>query len=176
MKVKDCMSRNVVSVGAQEPVSVAARLMSRYNLGFLPVQGENGRLCGVLTDRDVVLRCVAAGKPAEQMRVSEVMSAGVLSVEAGEDAAKAARLHVARAAAQTAGYAEWKADRHDLRCGFRAARQFWHGNSAVHGSHLQPGRASGLKMRAAYAARTKINIPLPDWPVFPAAPGFPAAS
>lgn len=63
MKVKDCMSRNVVSVGAQEPVSVAARLMSRYNLGFLPVQGENGRLCGVLTDRDVVLRCVAAGKP-----------------------------------------------------------------------------------------------------------------
>ena len=62
MKVKDCMSRNVVSVGAQEPVSVAARLMSRYNLGFLPVQGENGRLCGVLTDRDVVLRCVAAGK------------------------------------------------------------------------------------------------------------------
>lgn len=92
MKVKDCMSRNVVSVGAQEPVSVAARLMSRYNLGFLPVQGENGRLCGVLTDRDVVLRCVAAGKPAERMRVSEVMSAGVLSVEAGEDAAKAARL------------------------------------------------------------------------------------
>ena len=85
MKVKDCMSRNVVSVGAQEPVSVAARLMSRYNLGFLPVQGENGRLCGVLTDRDVVLRCVAAGKAAEQMR-------GVLSVEAGEDAAKAARL------------------------------------------------------------------------------------
>lgn len=54
MKIKDCMSRNVVSVGAQEPVSVAARLMSRYNLGFLPVQGENGRLCGVLTDRDVV--------------------------------------------------------------------------------------------------------------------------
>ena len=92
MKVKECMSRNVVSIGAQEPVSVAARLMSRYNLGFLPVQGENGRLCGVLTDRDVVLRCVAAGKPAEQMRVSEVMSAGVLSGEAGEDAAKAARL------------------------------------------------------------------------------------
>ena len=92
MKVKDCMTKHVISVGTQEPVSVAARLMSRYNLGFLPVQGENGRLCGVLTDRDVVLRCVAAGKAAEQMRVSEVMSAGVLSVEAGEDAAKAARL------------------------------------------------------------------------------------
>ena len=43
MKVKDCMSRNVVSVGAQEPVSVAARLMSRYNLGILPVQTPDGR-------------------------------------------------------------------------------------------------------------------------------------
>ena len=96
MKVKDCMSRNVVSVGAQEPVSVAARLMSRYNLGFLPVQGENGRLCGVLTDRDVVLRCVAAGKPAEQMRVSEVMSAGVLSIEAGEDARLMSRAQLRR--------------------------------------------------------------------------------
>ena len=92
MKVKDCMSRNVVSVGAQEPVSVAARLMSRYNLGALPVRTASGRLCGMVTDRDVVLRCVAVGKPAEQLRVSEVMSAGVLSVEAGEDAAKAARL------------------------------------------------------------------------------------
>ena len=46
MKVKDCMSRNVVSVGAQEPVSVAARLMSRYNLGFLPVQGKMGGSAG----------------------------------------------------------------------------------------------------------------------------------
>ena len=176
MKVKDCMSRNVVSVGAQEPVSVAARLMSRYNLGFLPVQGENGRLCGVLTDRDVVLRCVAAGKPAEQMRVmrGHVRRRFVRRGRGGRGKGRAP--HVPRAAAQTAGHAEWKADRHDLRCGFCAARQFWHGNSAVHGSHLQPGRASGLKMRAAYAARTKINIPLPDWPVFPAAPGFPAAS
>ena len=169
MKVKDCMSRNVVSVGAQEPVSVAARLMSRYNLGFLPVQGDNGRLCGVLADR----RDGKTGR-ADARERGHVRGRFVRRGRGGRGKGRAA--HVPRAAAQTAGHAERKADRHDLRCGFRAARQFWHGNSAVHGSHLQPGGASGLKMRAAYAARTKINIPLPDWPVFPAAPGFPAAS
>ena len=61
MKIKDCMTKNVISVGASEPVAVAARLMSRYNLGALPVQNADGRLCGMVTDRDVVLRCVAAG-------------------------------------------------------------------------------------------------------------------
>lgn len=92
MKVKDCMSKNAVSIGAQEPVSVAARLMSRYNLGALPVRTASGRLCGMVTDRDVVLRCVAAGKRAESVPVCDVMSAGVLSVEEGEDAEKAAQL------------------------------------------------------------------------------------
>lgn len=176
MKVKECMSRNVVSIGAQEPVSVAARLMSRYNLGFLPVQGgKRASLRGA--DRP---RCCAAlrrgrktGRADARMR-DHVRRRFVRRGRGGRGKGRAA--HVPRAATQTAGHTEWKTDRHDLRCGFCAARQFRHGNSAVHGSHLQPGRASGLKMRAAYAARTKINIPLPDWPVFPAAPGFPAAS
>ena len=92
MKVKDCMSRNVVSVGAQEPVSVAARLMSRYNLGALPVQNADGRLCGMVTDRDVVLRCVAARRDAEHMRVGEMMSTGILAVEASEDISRAAQM------------------------------------------------------------------------------------
>lgn len=69
MKIKDCMTKNVISVGASEPVAVAARLMSRYNLGALPVQNADGRLCGMVTDRDVVLRCVAARRDAEHMRV-----------------------------------------------------------------------------------------------------------
>ena len=72
MKVKDCMTKHVISVGTQEPVSVAARLMSRYNLGILPVQTPDGRLCGMVTDRDVVLRCVAAGKDAEAVAVRKL--------------------------------------------------------------------------------------------------------
>ena len=92
MKVKDCMTKHVISVGTQEPVRVAARLMSRYNLGILPVQTPDGRLCGMVTDRDVVLRCVAAGKDAEAVPVREIMSTGVLAVEASDDTALRAQL------------------------------------------------------------------------------------
>ncbi len=46
MRVKDCMTKQVISVGAGEPVSVAARLMARYNLGALPVRGTDGQLEG----------------------------------------------------------------------------------------------------------------------------------
>ena len=92
MKIKDCMTKNVISVGASEPVAVAARLMSRYNLGAQPVQNADGRLCGMVTDRDVVLRCVAARRDAEHMRVGEMMSTGILAVEASEDISRAAQM------------------------------------------------------------------------------------
>lgn len=92
MKVKDCMSKHVIAVGADEPVLEAARLMSRYDLGALPVRAASGRLCGMVTDRDVVVRCIAAGKPAAGTPVSRVMSSSVLSVEPSADAAHAAQL------------------------------------------------------------------------------------
>ncbi len=146
MKVKDCMTKHVISVGTQEPVSVAARLMSRYNLGILPVQTPDGRLCGMVTDRDVVLRCVAAGKDAEAVPVREIMSTGVLAVEASDDTARAARL-MSRAAAPPARHAERASDRHALAGRSGQTREFQHGDGPVHGVHLQPGRPSGLTGR-----------------------------
>ena len=74
MKVKDCMNPHAISVGAEEPVAVAARLMARYNLGMLPVRGAGGQLVGVVTDRDVTVRCVASGKAPGAVRVCQVMS------------------------------------------------------------------------------------------------------
>ena len=53
MKVKACMTKNVISVGVDEPVAEAARLMSRYNLGSLPVCTAQGRLCGMLSLGDL---------------------------------------------------------------------------------------------------------------------------
>ena len=47
MQVKDVMSRQVISVSPEEPVAVAARLLSRYNVGALPVCGADKKLRGV---------------------------------------------------------------------------------------------------------------------------------
>lgn len=58
MKVKDVMVRDVVSIDASKTLEEAAQLMSEANVGVLPVL-EHGRLTGVVTDRDIVVRGVA---------------------------------------------------------------------------------------------------------------------
>ena len=90
MRVKDCMTKQVISVGAGEPVSVAARLMARYNLGALPVRGTDGQLEGMLTDRDIVLRCIAAERSPKAVRMREVMTRSVAAA-AGDGGGEARR-------------------------------------------------------------------------------------
>ena len=96
MRVKDCMTMQVISVGAGEPVSVAARLMARYNLGALPVRGTDGQLEGMLTDRDIVIRCIAAERSPKAVRVREVMTRSVAAAAPDTDAAAAAGIMAAR--------------------------------------------------------------------------------
>lgn len=92
MKVKDVMSRQVISVSAEESLEVAARLLSRYNVGALPVCGADRQLQGILTDRDIVLRCVAAGQQPDRMSVRQAMSNRIISVRADDHAEVASAL------------------------------------------------------------------------------------
>lgn len=85
MRVRDVMARNPVAVETAEPVAAAARLMRERNIGSIPVQDARGRLAGMLTDRDIVLRCVAAGRDAASLRVEEIMSTGAVTASPGED-------------------------------------------------------------------------------------------
>ena len=62
MKVREIMTKNVVRIHPDEPVEVAARALTHYNVGVMPVCGNDGRVCGVVTDRDLVTRCVASGR------------------------------------------------------------------------------------------------------------------
>lgn len=80
MNVKDLMSDQVISVSPEETVAVAARLMARHNVGALPVRDRDGSLCGILTDRDVVTRCVALERPMQQTSVARVMTSRVATV------------------------------------------------------------------------------------------------
>lgn len=92
MLVKDVMSRKIVSVAPEESAAVAARLLARYNVGALPVCTAEGRLKGMVTDRDIVLRCVAAEEDPQRTRVSEIMTRRVISVGAQETASTATEL------------------------------------------------------------------------------------
>ena len=80
MNVKDCMNHHVIAVEPEESVAVASRLMARHNVGALPVRARDGSLCGIVTDRDVVLRCVALERSPQETTVARVMTDRVASV------------------------------------------------------------------------------------------------
>ncbi len=92
MKVRDVMTSQVIRIGAEEPVSVAARTLAHYNIGALPVCGKDGKLCGVVTDRDLVTRCVATDRSPAQTRVRDVMTGNVISASPDMDTSAAAHL------------------------------------------------------------------------------------
>ena len=74
MKIRDVMTSPAIRIGSGETVAVAARTLARYNIGALPVCGSDGRVCGLVTDRDLVTRCLAAGKSPQTTSVREVMT------------------------------------------------------------------------------------------------------
>lgn len=92
MKVRDVMTSPVVRIDSGEAVSVAARTLTHYNIGALPVCRADGTLCGMLTDRDIVTRCLAANRSPEQTQVREIMTSQVLSVKPDMETAVAAHL------------------------------------------------------------------------------------
>ena len=92
MKVKDIMTRGVITVGAEESAEVAARTLTQYNIGALPVCDSTGRLCGVVTDRDLVIRCMASGRLPANTKVRDIMTSQVTSAKPDMDVGVAAHL------------------------------------------------------------------------------------
>jgi len=92
MKVYDLMSEHIVTVGMAETVTAAARLLKQYNVGSLPVCDDTGRLRGIITDRDIAIRSTATGRSPDQMKVGEIMTRGIVTVQENAHIGEAARL------------------------------------------------------------------------------------
>ena len=92
MKLKDLMTDQPVQISPEETVAVAARMLARCNIGSLPVCDQRGVLKGMVTDRDLVIRCLAAGRKPEDTKVWEIMTTGVVSAEPEMEAGAAAHL------------------------------------------------------------------------------------
>lgn len=91
MQIKDIMTRSVVSIAPEESVEVAARTMTRHNIGALPVC-SGGKLCGMLTDRDIVTRCLAANRQPNATQVRQIMTEQVTAVAPDMQTGTAAHL------------------------------------------------------------------------------------
>jgi CBS domain-containing protein len=75
MKANEVMTKNPSAVSPEQIVREAAQIMKRENVGIVPVVEGEGRLVGVVTDRDIAIRCIADGKNGDCL-VHDVMSAG----------------------------------------------------------------------------------------------------
>ena len=96
MEIKELMNPSVVTIEPTASAALAARLISRHNVGALPVCGEDRRLRGMVTDRDIVLRCVAAEEDPAQTLVRDIMTRGCTTVSPHDDCRAATHLMAAQ--------------------------------------------------------------------------------
>lgn len=77
MKVKDCMCDNVCCVKPETKIQEVAKLMNQNHIGCVPVCDDNNCICGIVTDRDIILRCIACNKDTNQTTASDIMTCNV---------------------------------------------------------------------------------------------------
>lgn len=75
MNISDVMTRQVECLQGNETVHNAAMKMREVDTGVLPVTSADGKIQGILTDRDIVTRTIAKGADPSRMSVAEAMSA-----------------------------------------------------------------------------------------------------
>ena len=92
MFIKDLMHPGPVTIEPSSSAALAARLLSRYNIGALPVCTGDGRLRGMVTDRDIVLRCIAPEEDPAQTPVRDIMTRGCAIVSPEDSCSHAAQL------------------------------------------------------------------------------------
>jgi CBS domain-containing protein len=96
MEVQKIMSAKPISISGEESAAVAARLLARHNIGALPVCSREGKLRGIVTDRDIVLRCIAPGEDPKHTPVSDIMTRRLVWVDSRDSCDTAARLMASR--------------------------------------------------------------------------------
>lgn len=90
-QVREVMTKDVVALDTSKPVAEAARRMRDGNIGGVLVM-DNGRLHGIVTDRDIVVRCVADGGDPSRMTLGAVCSKDLRTLRPDDDVNEAVKL------------------------------------------------------------------------------------
>ena len=96
MKVREVMTPNPVTLDDTAPVMKAAEAMRENDIGDVVVK-HDGKLCGIVTDRDIVVRVLAAGKDPRATKLEAVCSHEMLTLSPDQDTSDAIRLMRERA-------------------------------------------------------------------------------
>lgn len=82
---KDIMHPGAQWISREETLDRAAQLMRELDVGALPVSDENERLCGIITDRDIVVKCVALSLDPSHIRCADLCEGTPRWIDAGAD-------------------------------------------------------------------------------------------
>lgn len=85
MKVKDCMCNNVYSCTPGTTVYDAAKIMQTNHVGCVPVCDDQNSMVGLITDRDLVLRCIACDKDPKETPISDIMTTDVCTCKPDDE-------------------------------------------------------------------------------------------
>jgi CBS domain-containing protein len=89
--IREVMTSKLCSIDTDKTVAYAAKMMRDEDVGIAPIV-EGDRLVGVLTDRDIAVRVVAEGRDPEQVKVTEVASSDLVTLDPQQDLDEALRL------------------------------------------------------------------------------------
>src|SRR6266536_1101618 len=88
--IRDVMTSNPSTVDAEKSVAYAAKMMRQEDVGLAPIV-EGDRLIGMLTDRDIATRIAAEGRDPDQVKVRDVASKQLITIDPGQDLDEALR-------------------------------------------------------------------------------------
>lgn len=92
MQLKDVMTHPVVTCPADAMADAPARLMWEFDCGFVPLVDNEGRLAGVITDRDITMAALTQGKPVAEILARSAMAADVVMCHPEDSVETAERL------------------------------------------------------------------------------------
>jgi CBS domain-containing protein len=88
---RDVMTGGTECVGENDTVADAAKRMKELDVGSMPICGEDDRLKGMITDRDIVVEVLAAGRDADSVMASELGGEEVVTIGADDSVSEALR-------------------------------------------------------------------------------------
>lgn len=91
MKARDIMTGSVECIGENETLEQAARKMKDLNVGSLPICGEDNRLKGMITDRDIVVKCLATGGDPRTAKAGQLAEGKPVTIGADDTIEEAIR-------------------------------------------------------------------------------------
>ncbi|MGW2439470.1 CBS domain-containing protein [Streptomyces goshikiensis] len=88
---REIMTEGAECIGAEETVLEAAKKMTQLGVGALPICGTDDKLKGMLTDRDIVVKVLGAGKDPAKIKAGELAQGEAVTIGADDDAAEILR-------------------------------------------------------------------------------------